>query len=86
MNIAFTSIGSYPWHKDKDLKNIGLLMKFIDPNATSSPAYFHVIDEQLLFLAVIQYGMTFQELTEIELIRLLDTYQSEKRRLIIMGR
>ena len=77
MNIVFTSIGSYPWHKGENLMNIGLVMKFYDPKVTSSPAYFHVIDEHLLFLAAIKYGMTFQELTEIDMKRILDDYQRE---------
>jgi len=90
MNIKFTSIGSYPWpypwHNDEDLTNIGLVMKFYDPKVKSSPAYFHVINEHLLFLSAIKYGMSFYELTENDLIRNLNDYKRElKKRTIIIN-
>jgi hypothetical protein len=86
MNIAFSSIGSYPWNEDKDLKDIGLVIKFYDPKVKSSPAYFHVINEQLLFLSAIKYGMSFYELTENDLISILNDYKRElKKRTIIMN-
>lgn len=70
MNIVFTTIGSYPWQKQEDLKAIGLDMKFIDPEVTSSPAYFHVIDKHLLFLAIIKYGIEFKELSDDDMKRI----------------
>ena len=87
MNIVFTSIGSYPWHKGENLMNIGLVMKFHDPKLTSSPAYFHVIDEQLLLLAAIKYGITFQELTDIDMQRILNQFklEVEKRNRLFRG-
>lgn len=78
MNIAFTSLGTYPWHKKENLMEIGLVMKFHDPTSTSSPAYFQVIDEHLLCLAVIKYGITFLELTEIDMKNILDMYQMDR--------
>ena len=87
MNIVFTSIGSYPWHKGENLMNIGLVMKFHDPKLTSSPAYFHVIDEHLLLLAAIKYGITFQELTDIDMQRILNQFklEVEKRNRLFRG-
>ena len=68
--------------------NIGLVMKFYDPKVTSSPAYFHIIDKQLFFLAAIKYGMTFQELTDNDMQRILYNYQREieKRGRFLNGR
>jgi len=85
MNIAFSSIGSYPWNEDKDLKDIGLVMKIVDPKGISSPAYFHIINEHLLFLSAIKYGMSFYELTENDLIKILNDHKKhlERRRVII---
>lgn len=80
MNIKFISIGSYPWQKKENLTNIGLLMKFHDPETTSSPAYFQIIDEQLFFLSVIQYGIEFKELTDLEIEERLKDYQQERKR------
>ena len=87
MNIVFTSIGSYPWHEMEDLKNIGLVMKFHDPKVTSSPAYFHVIDKHLLFLAAIKYGITFEELTDFDMQRILNQFklEVEKRNRLFRG-
>lgn len=68
--------------------NIGLVMKFHDPKVTSSPAYFHVIDENLLFLAAIKYGITFEELTDIDMQRILNQFklEVEKRNRLFRGR
>ena len=87
MNIIFTSIGSYPWQKKEDLKKIGLVMKFYDPKETSFPSYFHVIDEQLLFLAAIKYGITFEELTDFDMQRMLNQFklELEKRNRLFRG-
>lgn len=52
-------------------------MKFHDPKITSSPAYFHVIDKHLLLLAIIKYGITFQELTDIDMQRILNEFKLE---------
>lgn len=82
MNIRFTTIGSYPWQKQEDLKDIGLVMKFIDPKVSSSPAYFHVIDEHLFFLAAIKYSMSFHELTDNDMKSILHEYQREREKLL----
>lgn len=82
MNIVFTSLGSYPWQRQENLMHIGLVMKFHDPTVTISPAYFNVIDKHLLFLAAIKYGMTFQELTEIDMKRILQNYQEDREKRI----
>lgn len=78
MNIKFISIGSYAWQESK-LDEVGLMMKRHD-DYTSSPVYYHVIDEQLFFLSVIQYGMEFKELTDLEIEERLKDYQQERQR------
>lgn len=84
MNIIFTSIGSYPWKNHEDFKNIGLVKKFLDHKGrTRAPVYFHVIDKQLLFLSVIEYGMSFLELSETD-TKSLDDYQEDIQKIKVM--
>lgn len=78
MNIKFISIGSYAW-QESNLDEVGLMMKRHD-DYKSSPVYYHVIDEQLFFLSVIQYGMEFKKLTDLEIEERLKDYQQERQR------
>jgi hypothetical protein len=88
MNILLTKANSYfLWTKDELYEYLGLITEHHVAGERSSPVFYRVNDKHKFFLAVIQYGVEFKELSDDDIKRRKEEYLQEigRRRSMLRG-